>query len=121
MQPLLDRDLRSQAKRLFGNAKTLVEFEPKLVHADLGPDHLLVRDGRLVGVIDWGDVRVGDPALDYSWLLNGPFTGWDVDPDLRRRARFYHRLAPWYEAHYGVFTNQPAHIERGIAGITERL
>jgi aminoglycoside phosphotransferase (APT) family kinase protein len=119
--PLLDRGRRRQAKRLFSEVETLVGFEPTLLHADLGPSHLLVRDTRLAGVIDWGDVRVGDPALDYAWLLNGPFVDWDVDPDLRRRARFYHRLGPWYEAHYGLFTNQPAHTERGMAGIKERL
>lgn len=119
--PLLDRDRRAQAERLFGDVETLVDFEPALLHADLGPEHLLVRDRRLVGVIDWGDMRVGDPALDYAWLLNGPFADWDVDPDLRRRARFYHRLAPWYEAHYGVFANRPLHIERGLAGIRDRL
>ena len=68
-----------------------------------------------------GATRDGDPALDYAWLLNGPFADWEVDPDLRRRARFYHRLAPWYEAHYGLFTNQPAHVERGMAGIRDRL
>jgi aminoglycoside phosphotransferase (APT) family kinase protein len=119
--PLLERDRRAEATQLFGEAETLVDFEPALVHADLGPDHLLVRDGRLAGVIDWSDARVGDPALDYAWLLNGPFTEWDVDPDLRRRARFYHRLGPWYEAHYGLFTNQPAHTERGLAGIRSRL
>jgi aminoglycoside phosphotransferase (APT) family kinase protein len=119
--PLLDTDLRRRAQRLFGEAETLVGFEPVLLHADLGPDHLLVRDGRLSGVIDWGDARVGDPALDYAWLLNGPFAGWDVDPDLRRRARFYHRLGPWYEAHYGLFTEQPAHVERGLTGINDRL
>ena len=119
--PLLDRDLRPQAKRLFGVAETLVDFEPALLHGDLGPEHLLVRDGRLAGVIDWGDARVGDPALDYAWLLNGPFGEWDVDPDLRRRARFYHRLAPWYEAHYGLFTDRPTHTERGLAGIRDRL
>ncbi len=118
--PLLE-DRRPQAKRLFGEVETLVGFEPALLHADLGPAHLLVRDGRLAGVIDWGDARVGDPALDYAWLLNGPFADWDVDPDLRRRARFYHRLGPWYEAHYGLFTNQPAHTERGLAGIQARL
>jgi aminoglycoside phosphotransferase (APT) family kinase protein len=72
-------------------------------------------------VIDWGDARVGDPALDYAWLLNGPFAHWDVDSDLRRRARFYHRLGPWYEAHYGLFTDKPAHVERGLAGIRDRL
>jgi aminoglycoside phosphotransferase (APT) family kinase protein len=119
--PILDEDRRRQARRLFGEVETLVGFEPALVHADLGPAHLLVRDGRLAGVIDWSDVRVGDPAIDYAWLLNGPFGGWDVDPDLRRRARFYHRLGPWYEVHYGLFTNQPTHVERGLAGISERL
>ena len=119
--PLLDADTRRRAQQLFGDVETLVGFEPALLHADLGPDHLLVRDGSLRGVIDWGDARVGDPALDYAWLLGGPFAGWDVDPDLRRRARFYHRLGPWYEAHYGLFTNRPAHVERGLAGIAERL
>jgi aminoglycoside phosphotransferase (APT) family kinase protein len=119
--PLVDRDRRAQAKRFFGDAETLVDFRPALLHADLGPEHLLVLDGRLAGVIDWGDTRVGDPALDYAWLLNGPFAKWDVDLDLRRRARFYHRLAPWYEAHYGLFTNRPAHVERGLAGIKDQL
>ena len=119
--PLLDRDLQRRAKRLFSEVETLVGFESVLLHADLGPEHLRVRDRRLAGVIDWGDARVGDPALDYAWLLNGPFAGWDVDPDLRRRARFYHRLGPWYEAHYGLFTEQPAHVQRGLTGIGDRL
>jgi hypothetical protein len=119
--PLLDADRRADAKRLFDEAETLVGFEPALVHADIGPPHLLVRDERLVGVIDWSDARLGDPAIDYAWSLNGPFAGWDVDPELRRRARFYHRLGPWYEAHYGLFTNRPAHVERGLAGIDARL
>ena len=119
--PLLEHGQRERASRLFGEADTLVGFEPALVHADLGPDHLRVRDGRLAGVIDWGDARMGDPAIDYAWLLNGPFADWNVDPDLRRRARFYHRLGPWYEAHYGVFTNRRQHVERGLAGIRDRF
>jgi len=119
--PVVDSDRRADARQLFDEVETLVNFTPSLVHADLGPEHLLVRDGRLNGVIDWGDMRAGDPALDYAWLLAGPFADWDVDPDLRRRAHFYHRLAPWYEAHYGLFTNQPAHTERGLAEIYERL
>lgn len=119
--PVVDLDRRAQAQRLFGEVETLVDFRPSLIHADLGPEHLLVRDGRLAGVIDWGDMRLGDPALDYAWVLNGPFAEWDVDTDLRRRARYYHRLAPWYEAHYGLFTDQPVHTERGLAGIRDRL
>ena len=119
--PSFDQDRHPEARRLFAETETLVDFKPVLLHADLGPEHLLVRDGRLAGVIDWGDARVGDPALDYAWLLNGPFADWDVDADIRRRAWFYHRLAPWYEAHYGLFTDQPAHVERGMAGIRDRL
>jgi aminoglycoside phosphotransferase (APT) family kinase protein len=119
--PLLDIDERAAASRLFGEVETLVGFEPALLHADLLPEHLLVHDGRLAGVIDWGDARIGDPALDYAWLLSAPFAGWDVDDELRRRAGFYHRLAPWYGAHYGVFVNKPAHVARALAQIRSEL
>jgi aminoglycoside phosphotransferase (APT) family kinase protein len=38
-----------------------------LVHGDLYARHLLVdADGRLTGVIDWGDVHLGDPAVDLA-------------------------------------------------------
>lgn len=37
------------------------------VHGDLYACHLLIDDSRdLAGVIDWGDVHLGDPALDLS-------------------------------------------------------
>jgi aminoglycoside phosphotransferase (APT) family kinase protein len=65
--PLFGRDERMRAEQLFVEVETLVGFEPRLLHADLGPAHVLVRDGRIAGVIDWADMRVGDPALDYAW------------------------------------------------------
>ena len=46
MLPLLGTDERPQAVRLFGEAETLVDFKPALLHADLGPAHLRVRHGR---------------------------------------------------------------------------
>jgi aminoglycoside phosphotransferase (APT) family kinase protein len=44
------------------------------IHADLMPGNLLVRDGRLAGVIDVEDVCVGDPAVDLmpAWNLMAP-------------------------------------------------
>ena len=44
------------------------------IHADLMPGNLLVRDGRLAGVIDVEDVCVGDPAVDLmpAWNLMTP-------------------------------------------------
>ncbi|HEY2310635.1 MAG TPA: phosphotransferase [Gaiellaceae bacterium] len=119
--PLLDRDERAAGEGLLQEIETLTGFESALTHSDLGPSHLLVSDGKLVGVIDWGDAKIGDPAIDYAWLLNGPFPDWEVDDELRRRARIYHRLAPWFEVHYGVFTAQPGWVRSGLAGVRSRL
>jgi len=119
--PLLDVDERSLARNLFAEAQTLTGFDPVPIHADLLPEHMRCHDGRLVGVIDWGDACVGDPALDYAWLLNEPFSDWDVDADLRRRARFHYRLEPWVWAHYGLVTHQPGHVHAGLAEIRARL
>ena len=45
------------------------------LHADLDARNVLVRGGRLTGVIDWGCTGVGDPAVDVmaAWkLLDAP-------------------------------------------------
>jgi aminoglycoside phosphotransferase (APT) family kinase protein len=117
--PLLGDDERARAEALFAEVETLAGFEPAFTHSDLGPEHLLCRDGRLVGVIDWGDARVGDPALDYAWLLNEPFPHWDVDDELRRRARFYYRLAPFFGVHYSEFMKRDP--RESLASLRSRL
>jgi aminoglycoside phosphotransferase (APT) family kinase protein len=119
--PLVDPADRPRALALFAEVETLTGFEPVFIHNDLSAPHLLIRDGKLAGVIDWGDVAVGDPARDYAWLLNVAFPEWNVPDELRRRALFYHRLIPWLEAHYGVFTQQPARVERALREISSRL
>jgi aminoglycoside phosphotransferase (APT) family kinase protein len=119
--PLLDGDERSAGEALLAETETLTGFRPALTHSDLLPEHLLVHDGGLAGVIDWGDARIGDPTIDYAWLLNGPFPDWDVDDELRRRARIYHRLGPWFDAHSGVFTDRPDRVRSGLAAVRSRL
>ena len=44
---------------------------PVWLHADLHPANVVVRDGMLAGVIDFGDMCSGDPATDLSaaWIL----------------------------------------------------
>ena len=44
---------------------------PVWLHGDLHPANILVHDGRVSAVIDWGDITSGDPASDLavSWLL----------------------------------------------------
>ncbi|MEV7099006.1 aminoglycoside phosphotransferase family protein [Amycolatopsis sp. NPDC051045] len=44
---------------------------PCWVHADLMPSNLLLREGRLSGVLDWATAGLGDPACDLipAWNL----------------------------------------------------
>jgi aminoglycoside phosphotransferase (APT) family kinase protein len=39
-----------------------------LLHGDLKPPHVFAEDGRFVGLIDWGDVAVGDPRYDLAGI-----------------------------------------------------
>jgi aminoglycoside phosphotransferase (APT) family kinase protein len=44
---------------------------PVWLHGDLHPANVVVRDGMLAGVIDFGEMCAGDPATDLSaaWIL----------------------------------------------------
>ncbi len=79
------------------------------VHADLLRPNVLVRDGRLCAVIDFGGIGVGDPAADViaAWSVFGPTgraafrSALDVDDATWQRARGYalHQAAmiiPYY-------------------------
>jgi aminoglycoside phosphotransferase (APT) family kinase protein len=44
---------------------------PVWLHGDPHPANILIRDGRVNGVLDFGDITAGDPASDLSlaWML----------------------------------------------------
>jgi len=44
------------------------------IHGDLHPKNLIVEEGEVVMVIDWGDMCAGDPATDLAvaWMLFEP-------------------------------------------------
>lgn len=105
---LVDLDLlsRARADRVRRWAETseaspLLGDEGALLHSDLKPQHILSVDGRLTGIIDWGDASVGDPAWDlarasmmdphdFRALADG-YPGAD-DPGVRRLLPFYRVL-----------------------------
>ncbi|GAA1914226.1 aminoglycoside phosphotransferase family protein [Microbacterium aoyamense] len=70
--------------------------DPVWIHGDLHPGNLVADGGRLVALIDFGDVTAGDPAYDLAvaWLAF----------DARGRARFRsalegrHDAATWVRA-----------------------
>lgn len=132
--PLLSRRERDVARAAFGaflDDDASFDFEPVLVHYDVGPAHVLVRAGGSVqGVIDWSDAWVGDPAADFAWALHGAapmFAGAvassyrGMTSSLRHRALHYHRLGPWHEVVHGQELGDDSWIATGLAGVAARL
>jgi aminoglycoside 2''-phosphotransferase len=62
------RDLRKLFEEYLNDSRSFL-FRPSVIHADLSGEHILVEDGSVVGVIDFGDVSWGDPDYDFSYLF----------------------------------------------------
>ncbi|MEV0337013.1 phosphotransferase [Nocardia sp. NPDC050717] len=100
-----------------------------VVHGDLGPEHVLVDGGRVSGVIDFGDVHLGDAAIDLAWPLYGTppefaaaiAAAYRVTDELRGRALLWHRLGPWYEVTHGMDIGDPEVVRAGVIGVLDRL
>ena len=132
--PLLAAAERPRAEAMFAAYETKESnfaFRPAVVHADVGPEHLLTDGERLTGVIDWSDAMIGDPAIDLAWLLNGAGEEFaaelsarldlGLDDPMRRRALFFHRLGPWHEVTYGLSVGGPDLVRSGLEGVRDRL
>ena len=108
------------------------DFPAALVHADLTGEHLLVDEEsrELLAVIDWGDVAVGDPAIDFVGLMRSygsDFTwrvleaygasGARVDADLLRRVRLLAAVVPFYAVQHALTAEDEAGrmLEEAIA------
>jgi aminoglycoside 2''-phosphotransferase len=107
-------------------------FAPALIHRDLGTEHILVGpDGRLSGVVDWGDASIGDPAIDFTGLYRavGQQLAAEVlghyrrphEPSFWRRVRFYRGIIPLYEIRFGQLDGSPAHLAHGLDMLRRQL
>jgi len=74
--PRLDTSLLDvsvdEIKDTWHRVKTLpVDRDPVWLHGDLHARNIVVDGGEIAGVIDWGDLCVGDPATDLAvaWML----------------------------------------------------
>ena len=69
---LAEAGLVDDAPAIRGSLRDLAEgatpaLADTLCHGDLGPRHVLTDDsGEATGIVDWGDLHVGDPAVDLS-------------------------------------------------------
>lgn len=102
------------------------EFTPAVIHCDLDGEHILVgADGAtVIGVIDFGDARIGDPALDFAGfeedLRHAVLQSYalPVDATLGERAEIYRsRISPIYGVLHGLAEGLPDWVDRGLATV----
>ena len=69
----------------------------KVIHADIEFDHILCHGTKFGGIIDFGDVAIGDPAFDFGFFWERGETFVDevlesypqASDDLKRRSRWW--------------------------------
>lgn len=99
------------------------EAEMKVwLHGDLHPRNVVVRDGVIVGLIDWGDLTGGDAATDLAcaWMLIDAaprrrefLDAYGADEALVRRARGW----AVHLAIAMVDSGEPRHVPLGLAAL----
>ncbi len=130
--PQLDTRLHTKSKHLwenFLNDQAIFTFLPKLIHRDLACEHIFCdsEHGMLTGVIDWGDVTIGDPAIDFVglyWTHGMQFTEQilmryqhPIDTGFWQRMDFYLCYSPYSLLLYGSYSEDEAFIAQGIEGL----
>jgi aminoglycoside 2''-phosphotransferase len=99
-------------------------IRPSLVHGDFGTANILhdPRARRVTGVIDFGEARLDDPAVDLAAVLWGPAelvaaieTAYGRTNELRQRIRFYAGTFALQEALFGLDQRDAGALRRGLA------
>lgn len=99
------------------------EGPPTTLHGDLYARHLLVDQGRLAGVIDWGDLMAGDPAVDLTVAVTflprsarSSFEGayGEIAPATWARARLHAYRYAVALLDYGRSNSDPGMVRAGL-------
>lgn len=104
-----------------------------LVHNDLAAEHTLLDDAgtTITGVIDWGDVAIADPTVDFVGLH-----AWGGEPFVRAVLAHYHgpvdervlaRVGPWAafkgieDIKFGIDNDNPDWVRMGLQALTREV
>jgi aminoglycoside phosphotransferase (APT) family kinase protein len=129
------RDLIDRVQRYLQSLHALAAAPWPLVltHHDLHAEHVLLNEtaDRVTGVIDWGDVSIADPTVDFvgifTWggesLVRAVLANYDGPVD----ERVIERLPPWsafqavQDIKFGLDNSQPEIVEHGVRALQNEL
>jgi len=131
--------MMGETRELEGIVRDLPAFQAPAnapTHGDLGQNNILVTPEGLWYIIDWDDLALGDPVIDYSILLgslwrSGAYSQSEMDrrlptqpndPGFRERFRVYLRalvldqvidsLADWCESRFAPVHQDEVRLEK---------
>jgi aminoglycoside phosphotransferase (APT) family kinase protein len=103
---------------------------PSLLHNDLAAEHLLLdpTTWAVTGVIDWGDVAIGHPAVDFAGVFHwggeafmkavSTLYGGTMDDEFMRCARYMGACRGVGDVAFGLQNNRPEYIAAGLRALS---
>ncbi len=113
-------------------AASYPQIEPRLLHNDISPQHVLVNGGKISGIIDFESAVGGDPLLELArWdfkygkkfplkhILEG-YGSLEISPDdFERRLNFWKINRSFTSLRYCIDEKKQEGIDNSIRGIRE--
>ena len=102
-----------------------------LIHGDLAAEHVVCDPERweITGIIDWSDIGLGDPAVDfaglYHWggqpLVDQVLASYDgpIDPELRTRANLLAACRGAADVAFGLEMKRPEYVAAGLRALDQ--
>jgi aminoglycoside phosphotransferase (APT) family kinase protein len=100
-----------------------------LLHNDLAAEHVLIdpANGNVTGVIDWSDMAIGDPLVDFAGLFHwggdslvdsalACYSGPLSDVQLRC-ARYLGACRGAMDVAFGLDRNRPEYVRAGLTAL----
>ena len=122
--------LTTQLFEDYFNDSTMIEYRASVIHGDLSSDHILLTNNGL-GIIDFGDLSVFDPAFDFTWaylldekLYDKVFEYYKghKDKNFKHRIKdFYVKIISYYGIVYGEQTNNQDLIQEELKNLGKYL
>ena len=127
-----DDELKNKTVSLFEsylNNDEMKNYKDTVVHGDLSTDHIIITENG-VGIIDFGDIRIFDPAYDFEWayllgedVFDKVFEKYTVNRDDRFKDRisFYAKIVPYYGIVYAEETKNEKMLKEEVKKLRKIL